>query len=465
MLCHFGTQVATGELQNVIVNLPPQHGKTEPFSRSLPAFALGLNPDTKIVHTSYAAELVQGLNRDNQRTMDGLDYQRLFPATRLNSTNVRTVSGSWLRNNDIFEVVDRRGSYRCAGVGGGISGYPGDLGLIDDPIKDYKEALSPTIRRAVWEWYTSTFLARMHNGSRQAIIMTRWHPEDLAGMLIDRQPKKWRVVRLPALCEDPDEELRLWREVEPSATKPPRAEGDALWPERFSREHLLEKRALNPHQFDGLYQQRPKARDGNLFKYDQLAGPDRRLSVRPMGHDVRRVRYWDLAGTMRPGGDRTSGTLGAFPPDRRFIVEDVAYGRWNVDERNERILATARRDRADAERNGWPEPVIWIEKPMGVNADGMERELARKLAGFPVHFEAAKKGKVVRAEPMLGYAQGMNVYIVDAGDGSAAWITDWVEEMTAFTGAENGHDDMVDSTSGCFNKVTETDAIFDMEFI
>lgn len=466
VLCHFATQVSIGAIQRLIICMPPQHGKSEIFSRALPAFSFGLNPDLKVIHTARAADLVQGLNRDNQRTIDSPEYIRLFPDTRLNSANVRTVSGSWLRNNDMFEIVSRRGSYRCAGVGGIISGYPCDLGIADDLLKDYKEALSPTVRRTVWEWFTGTFMARMREHSRQLVVMTRYHPEDPIGMLVGLQPEHWRIITLPALCEDPDAELQLWREVEPDATRPPRELGDALWPEQFSREFLLMKRELNPHQFDGLYQQRPKAREGNLFKYDDLCSPEHRLAVRFAGRDVRRVRGWDLAGTMRPGGDRTSGSLGALAGDRRFAVENVVYGRWNVHERNERILATARRDRADAIAGGWEEPRIAIETPIGVNAEGMQNELSRKLMGFPFYFVPARGSKVIRAEPLLGYAQAGNVYVYEGDPESdeGAWITDWVEEMTAFTGADNEKNDMVDSTTLAFSQCAIEHETIEIEF-
>ena len=39
---------AHGEIQKMIVQMPPQHGKSEGSSRMLPSFILGLDPDKKI---------------------------------------------------------------------------------------------------------------------------------------------------------------------------------------------------------------------------------------------------------------------------------------------------------------------------------------------------------------------------------------------------------------------------------
>jgi hypothetical protein len=59
--------------------------------------------------------------------------------------------------------------------------------------------------------------------------MTRWHRDDLAGRLLKQEPEQWEVVSLPALAEAGDPLHR--------------AEGEALWPERFPVEQLLEKRS------------------------------------------------------------------------------------------------------------------------------------------------------------------------------------------------------------------------------
>lgn len=55
-----------------------------------------------------------------------------------------------------FEIVNHRGVYRSAGVGGGITGMGGEYIIIDDPIKNREEADSATYRDKVYDWYTST---------------------------------------------------------------------------------------------------------------------------------------------------------------------------------------------------------------------------------------------------------------------------------------------------------------------
>ena len=50
------------------------------------------------------------------------------------------------------------------------------------------EANSPLVRENCWEWYTSVVRTRMHNDSRELLVFTRWHEEDLIGMLRQREP-------------------------------------------------------------------------------------------------------------------------------------------------------------------------------------------------------------------------------------------------------------------------------------
>lgn len=277
----------------LMVFVPPQHGKSEIVSRKFPAWALGYNPRLKIVGASYASSLAQGFSRNIQRTIDSDEFRQVFPHTFLNSQNVSTdAKRGYLRNIDIFETVGYGGFYRAVGVGGGLTGTPADLGIIDDPVKDALEAASTTYRENVWNWYTDVFLTRLHNHSKQCLIMTRWHEDDLAGRLLAREPEKWTVVRIPALRED---------DTDPTD---PRAMGEALWEERHSRERLLEAEERSPRTFASLYQQRPTIDGGNIIKREwfthiSLADFDRMRTTQPI------VFFLDTAYTDKTTGDPT----------------------------------------------------------------------------------------------------------------------------------------------------------------
>ena len=202
-----------GKIKNLMVFMPPQHGKSEIISRNFPAFAFGQNPDLKIVGSSYSADLAEQFSRAH------------------------------------------RGFYKAVGVGGALTGTPVDIAIIDDPVKDANEANSVTYRQRVWDWYNTVLTTRLHNHSRQLFIMTRWHEDDLAGRILKAEPNEWVVLSIPAICEQ-----------EHDGGKSDRHIGDALWPSHHSIEKLLKQKARAPREFSALYQQHPTIEGGNIVK-------------------------------------------------------------------------------------------------------------------------------------------------------------------------------------------------------
>lgn len=263
-LCTFLDRFARGEIKRGIINMPPQHGKSELASRRLPAYLLGLNPDLRVIAASHTADLAGAMNKDVQRIIDDGPYRSLFPATTLNSKNNRTdAHGGYLRNSDMFEVVGHRGYYKSAGVGGAIVGRGFDVGIIDDPIRGREQADSPAVRENVWKWYTGDFYTRRGKGARILVIMTRWHPEDLAGRLLtvaaDSRADQWEVLTLPAIAE---------QEIAGDPRKP----GEALWPERYPLDDLDKIKVANPTDWFSQYQQHPRP-EGGVEWPDEYFGP------------------------------------------------------------------------------------------------------------------------------------------------------------------------------------------------
>lgn len=248
---------ARGEIKNLMVFMPPQHGKSELCSRRLPAKLLGDNPERRIALASYNHSFASKFNRDVQRIIDSEEYKQIYLETRLTAKGFKT-DGTWLRNSEEFEVVNHRGSFITVGVGGGLTGRPVDIGIIDDPYKDAADAWSPTIRQNVQDWYDTVFKTRLHNDSQQLITLTRWHKDDLAGTILKREPEEWNVIIFPA--------IKLGAPTE----EDPREEGTALWESKHSLERLLAIKKQNSYVFESMYQQNPKPAEGLLFPIEEL---------------------------------------------------------------------------------------------------------------------------------------------------------------------------------------------------
>ena len=259
---HVLTLFAEGKIKKLMVFMPPQHGKSEGSTRRLPAYILGRNPDNKIAVVSYSAPKARKFNREIQRIIDTPEYAEIFPETRLNSSNITTVAGAWLRNADECEIVGHRGGFKTVGVGGPLTGEPVDTLIMDDIYKDAKTAWSAVVREAIEDWYDTVAETRLHNNSQQLIVFTRWHEKDLAGRLLEQQgiydpvnnPNGWVVVTYQAIKKGAPTEYD------------PREEGTALWPERHNLEKLEAIRTRNPHVFESLYQQDPKPLQGLMYE-------------------------------------------------------------------------------------------------------------------------------------------------------------------------------------------------------
>ena len=265
-------------IKKAMVFMPPQHGKSEGSTRRCPAYILGKNPDTKIAIVSYSSPKARKFNREIQRIIDSPEYAEIFPETRLNASNITTVSGAWLRNADECEIVGHRGGFKTVGVGGPLTGEPVDVLIMDDIYKDAKTAWSAVVRAAIEDWYDTVAETRLHNDSQQLIVFTRWHELDLAGRLLEQQgifnpltnPNGWVVITYPEIKEGVPTEYD------------PRQDGEALWPERHNLEKLEAVRSRNPHVFESLYQQNPKPLEGLMYEngfkeYEEIPATKKRI--------------------------------------------------------------------------------------------------------------------------------------------------------------------------------------------
>lgn len=425
--------MVSGEIKRLIVSAHPRAGKSEGISRRLPAYWLGRNPNDSIISCSYSSGLASSMNRDVQRIMDDGPYHSLFPQTRLYGKNVRTTAyGSWMRNSDVFEVVEYKGSYRAAGVGTGVTGHGGNLILVDDYLRSAADARSKVTRDSQWEWFTQDLSTRQAPGCAIVIVATRWHHDDVIGRLLAENVDGWTVLRLPAIAEDV-----------PAHPDDPRKPGEALWPERFGLAFLEPLRAtMGVHAFGALYQQNPTPREGGMFK---LAGLSHLVEARPAGgsrEGIQRVRYWDK--NYSALGDWTAGVLMSRSKEGLFAVEDVRRFRIGPDERNRLIKQTAVED--DSLFPGeWIR--IGIEQPPGAGAETTAR-LVKMLAGHSVFAIKPQGAKEERAEPFAAQVEAGNVRLV-----RGAWNRAFVDELLTFPQGEN--DDQVDAASGAFLALVE----------
>lgn len=153
-----------------------------------------------------------------------------------------------------FSLEGYAGQALFTGLGGSITGQGAHLLLLDDIIKNRKEALSEVYREWAWDEYQSSLNTRLAPNGAIVLIMTRWHEDDLAGRLLKEEGNQWDVLKLPAIAEEHD---LLDRKI-----------GEPLWPEYgFDKAWAIaKKKEVGAMTWASLYQQRPSPAEGNIFK-------------------------------------------------------------------------------------------------------------------------------------------------------------------------------------------------------
>jgi hypothetical protein len=247
----FYERYTRGEKPKVVVQTPPQHGKSQAVV-DLIAWILGKDQDLRLIFASFSDRLGKRANKAIQRTIRTAKYAGVFPEVKLSAGR-----DGYSASDTFIEMVGHIGSFRNTTVGGPITGESLDIGFIDDPIKGRKDANSETVRQRTWEWFTDDFGTRFQDHSGYLIVLTRWHIDDPVGRLLKSdEGNDVKVITYPALATH-DEEYRK--------------EGDALFPEFKSKEFLLSQKAkMNEGSWESLYQQNPIIQGGNFFKYDWL---------------------------------------------------------------------------------------------------------------------------------------------------------------------------------------------------
>jgi len=403
----------------LLVDQPVRHGKSELCSKWTPAWYLARSQGKdRCLLSSYEADFARGWGRKVRDIM-----KEVGPQYGLTPKKDVWAQDAW--------ELEQGGGMSTAGAGGPITGKGGHLLICDDPVKSKKEADSPTFRKDAWEWWDSTWTTRrMGTGTKYLLIMSRWHIDDLMGRLLAVENYGMRIKRLhlPAMAEDDDELGRL--------------PGDALCPELYDRAALENIRKTSPLAWPALYQQRPIAIGGGLFKRDnfktyktQHIGTEKAYLIGDRLVDASECSVFstmDTAYTTNRRSDYTAlATWAATPPK---------------DGMSDLILLDMQRIRVSGADHSPLIQKVWREqKPKWV---GLEKIMATHALfaeaqrnGVVMRWLDAKGSKVSRAETAMALTEQHRLWIPEQAD----WIDDYLDEMTMFPSA--AHDDMVDVTS------------------
>ena len=401
-----------GKRPRLIITMPPRSGKSEIVSRRFPAYFLGKYPDLSIISVSYSATLAEDFCRDVQRIIDSDEYKAIFPNTKLSDKKDK----NYKRTSDIFEIVDHKGVYCSAGVGGGITGKGCDILIIDDPIKNRQEANSENTRKKIFDWYSSTAYTRLSPIGGVIMMCTRWHLDDLIGkVLSDKNQKPFHVISYPAIAEHDE---------------PHRKQGEALHPERFSLEILNEiKSTLSTADWLSLYQQKPVPEGGAIFETSKLRYYDE--SSEPKRFD-QIVGSWDMTFKENKTSDFVVGQLWG-RKGSEFYLLDMVRDRMDFVKTLKVFINFA---------NKHKNCNCWLVEDKA-NGTAIISTLKKHISGIiPI---TPKESKQERAYAITPYLEAGNIFFPK----NQNFTKDLEEEMLQFPAA--AHDDTVDSMTQALN--------------
>jgi predicted phage terminase large subunit-like protein len=399
-----------------VIAMPPRQGKSVTAQHGV-AWRVKRDPGLVHAYTTYGDGLSVIMSRNMRRiaVASGVDLAR--DANTLHD---------WRTDYD--------GGVIATGVGGPLTGKGvTGIAVVDDSLKNRKEAESRLRRDSIWEWFTDVVWTRLEDNASCLVIGTMWHSDDLQNRLLTQgagpDGVKFELISLPAIAEEGD---LLGRAV-----------GEPLWPEKYPLKKLLEiKRLLGEYSFASLYQQRPRPRGSAVF---HEPGRFRLKDFRIDGHRI--CVCADPAATKKTTSDHTAAfvlAMKGYGADTVGWLLDEIYGQWDIaDNPHEGELGVASRLRALQVK--WGEVAVVVE---AVTAFKAVPQMLRAIDKDLRVYEAPTDGdKFQRAQPAAAaWNTGRLLVPLDAPWASAA-----IKRIQAFTGNDDPEDDEVDAMSHGWN--------------
>ena len=379
----------------VVIHAPPQHGKTFIIIHAL-NWLMMASPGNDHAYASYSH--TRSLRISNQ-------CRDISRSAGIHATGTQEYWG------------DGQSRMLWTSCGGALTGYPitkGGVLIVDDPVKDRREAESPTVQATQRDWIDDIADSRCHPGASIIVCQTRWCEGDLAGHCI-RQG--YEYICLPALD---DNDRPLWPEVRPYAL-------------------LDAKRRRNAYTWASRYQGQPRPRGKSVF------GPSTEYAELPK--TARRVGFGlDLAYTAKTSSDFSVLIKGVKVGDTLYIVD-----MWREQVEIKDFKGVMR----DATKVG--SHILWY---IGGQEKAVASLIRPDLKGRKLIVKPASTDKLTRA---LAASEAWNLGHIQVPE-EAPWLEDFISEVSGFTGVKDMHDDIVDALGALWDLLDMPSNTYSKEF-
>lgn len=419
-----------GEIDRLMVLMPPRTGKSLTTSELLPAWWEGHFPGDKLLHASYASTLVEKFGRKIRNMIMSEEYHEVFPDTVVAKDS--RASAQW--------GTTAKGEYNAVGVGGGVAGKGGNLLLVDDPVSE-QDMFSSSAHNHCYEWYGSGYYTR-RQPDRNAILvtMTRWRTDDLVGRLLADAisvsgADQWTVLKIPAIIDQETADLLNSCSDDPHIETPHHyREGDSFSPRRWPLKELLRSKAnMSARAWAALYMQSPVLEEGGLLQAQWWKlWPD----SKPLPEMTYILQSYDVAAETDIHNDNTARTT------------------WGVFKRPSDGLMCAMIMEYTLHKKDFPD---LLENALAAfEAHKPDRAIIEKASsGIPLYQEFRKRGiRVTPIKPIGSKYSRADAASIPLSQGvvyypNRAWARKLIEICAQFPSGPE--DDSVDSTTQALN--------------
>lgn len=391
----------------LIIESPPQHGKSMTVTENFPSWYLGKHPGKSVITASYDSDYAEKFCRRNKEKIKAYGG-RLF-----------NLSIGAIDRAGEFEISGGRGQYIARGIMAGITGNPANLIIIDDPIKNQQEADSPAYKARLWEEWQSSIKSRLAAHSKVVLIMTPWTEDDLAARIM-RTEKNYTLLRFPVEAEEEGDLLGR----APGDSLCPEIGKDNAWLADFKASYLADPQG-GRRAWTALFQCSPRVEGGNMVHRDwwKHYHPD---EIARFATEIVSV---DATFKDKETSDFVSiqvwGKLGndyylRYCLKKRLNFPDTLNALRTVSALYPTAKATLIEDAA--------------------NGSAIIQVLQRSMFVIPV---TPLGGKISRVNAVSPAIQSGHVFLPYPED--APWVEDYIDEWSAFPNGKN--DDQVDCSS------------------
>lgn len=261
-LCEHLEAVYTGEIKNLLINVPPRTSKSTVVSVGFPSWCWINDPSLQFLYISYGNKL---------SIKDSVKCRRIITSRWFQDRWKHKFKLSGDVNSKLRFDNDKTGYRIATSIGGFGTGEGGDIVALDDP-NSAGDAESEVVRESTNDWCDHVLSTRLNDPEtgRFIAVQQRLHAQDYSGHILSQQipglvhlclPMEFETSRKCITVPLPSTNGKPWED-------PRKKEGDLLWPERFSAAAVerLKKKMNSEYVVSGQLQQRPSPAEGGILK-------------------------------------------------------------------------------------------------------------------------------------------------------------------------------------------------------